>query len=59
MCENLTTKEAAKYLGLSLATLKKWRQRKQGLSYLKLGSRVFYELKELDKFLVNCKISKN
>lgn len=42
---------AANYVRLSPATLRTWRAKKQGPSYLKLGGRVLYEQKTLDEWL--------
>ena len=42
------TQEAAAYLGVKPCTLELWRCRKKGPRYFKLGSRVMYDLVELD-----------
>lgn len=47
----LTTRQAAKYLGLSMSTLNKWRCYGFGPKYLKLGRAVRYRLDELDRYL--------
>jgi excisionase family DNA binding protein len=44
----LTTKEAAKYLGLSVSTLNKLRLTGEGPAYFKLGRSVRYRLSDLD-----------
>lgn len=46
-----TTREAAKYLGLSMSTLNKWRCYGFGPKYLKLGRAVRYRQEELDRYL--------
>lgn len=46
-----TTREAAKYLGLSMSTLNKWRCYGFGPKYLKLGRAVRYRQEELDLYL--------
>ena len=47
--KQLTTEEAASYLGLSPRTLEKWRGKTvTGPPYLKLGRRVFYSLEDLE-----------
>ena len=51
----LSTKGAAKLLGLQPATLKVWRWRGTGPKYLKLGdkpgSRVMYDIRDLQNWL--------
>ena len=49
----LNAKEAAEYLKLSYYTLEKWRTRKQGLPYVKIGTRVFYRQSDLDNWLAS------
>jgi excisionase family DNA binding protein len=46
-----TTRQAAKYLGLSISTLNKWRCYGFGPKYLKLGRAVRYRQEELDRYL--------
>ena len=46
-----TTREAARYLGLAVSTLNKWRCYGTGPKYLKLGRAVRYTKDELDSFL--------
>ena len=46
-----TTREAARYLGLAVSTLNKWRCYGTGPKYLKLGRAVRYRQDELDHFL--------
>ena len=52
----LSNREAAKYLGLSEATLNVWRCKRKGPSYRKVGRRIFYPQIALDEFLENCRI---
>lgn len=47
---NLTVREAARYLGVSPATLNAWRSRGTGPEYLKLGGKVFYPVRLLDAY---------
>jgi len=47
----LTTKEAAVLLALQTQTLEMWRGRGRGPKYLKLGSAVRYERRELEAFV--------
>ena len=46
--KKLNTQEAAAYLGVKPCTLELWRCRKKGPRYFKLGSRVMYDLADLD-----------
>jgi len=46
----LDTKEAAKYLKLGRSTLHKLRQSGGGPAFSKLGTRVVYELTDLDEW---------
>lgn len=46
--KKLNTQEAAAYLGVKPYTLELWRCRKKGPRYFKLGSRVMYELTDLE-----------
>ena len=47
----LDTKQSAQVLGLKPQTLEAWRLRGKHLQFLKLGSRVFYQRAELDRFI--------
>lgn len=47
----ITTREAAKYLGLSSSTLNKWRCHGGGPEFLKLGRAVRYRFEDLDAFV--------
>lgn len=46
----LNTQEAAQYLGLKRGTLEVWRSLGKGPRYFKLGTRVVYEVEDLDAF---------
>ena len=48
---NLTTKQAARLLGLSVSTLNKWRCYGTGPRFLKLGRAVRYRRPDLDAFI--------
>ena len=48
---NLTTKQAARLLGLSVSTLNKWRCYGTGPRFLKLGRAVRYRKMDLRSFL--------
>ena len=48
----LRTRDAAKYLGLSPATLANWRSKGIGVEYIKIGTHtVGYRKSALDRFL--------
>ena len=46
----LTTKEASEYLGVSLATLKRWRQKQISPPYLKQGGVIRYAQDDLEEW---------
>lgn len=47
----LTARNAAEYLDSSVQMLAKWRHLKIGPPYLKIGGKVLYRVKSLDKYL--------
>jgi hypothetical protein len=47
---NLTTKELSKRWSLSEGTLSNWRSLKKGPKYTKIGRRVVYRIKDIEKF---------
>jgi hypothetical protein len=47
----LTVKEAADFLRLSKATLDTWRTAGKGPRFIKAGKRVFYDTRDLDRWL--------
>jgi excisionase family DNA binding protein len=47
----LTDREAAKLLGLSVATLRAWRLRRRGPRYLRFGRAVRYLVADIDRFI--------
>jgi hypothetical protein len=47
----LDTDNAATFLGVSKKTLANWRYRRIGPCWRKVGSMVFYELPDLEKFV--------
>ncbi len=48
----LTTPQAARYLGLAVSTLNKWRCSRDGPRFLKLGRAVRYRRQDLDAFVM-------
>jgi len=53
----ITEKEAAPILAVSLSTIRKWRLKKEGPSYYKIGRKVLYDLDELNEFIKDSKIN--
>lgn len=49
--DRLRGTSAAEYLGISASTLEKMRHEGRGPRYLKLGGRVFYQVKDLDSYI--------
>jgi excisionase family DNA binding protein len=47
----LTVKETADYLRLSHSTLEAWRTKGRGPRFAKLGKKVFYDTRDLDKWI--------
>ena len=48
--QKLTTVEAAKFLGVQPNTLEIWRCRKKEPKYSKIGSRVLYDINDLEAY---------
>lgn len=48
--QKLNTEEAAAYLGIKSNTLEVWRCKHKGPRYSKLGSRVLYDVDDLEAF---------
>ena len=47
---------AAEYLGgVVVGTLAKWRHFGEGPAYVKLGSRIFYDRADLDRYIDGCR----
>lgn len=46
----LNTPDAAEYLGVKRGTMEVWRSLGKGPRYIKLGTRVVYEISDLDSF---------
>lgn len=46
--KKLNTQEAADLLGVQPCTLERWRCKKRGPRYAKLGSRVMYDIRDLE-----------
>ena len=49
--QNLTTPQAAAYLGLRPATLEQWRWSGRGPRFIKLGRACRYRLSDLEQFI--------
>jgi hypothetical protein len=53
----LSSSDLSKRWKMSVGTLANWRNQKTGPSFLKLGSRVVYKLKDVEKFELKNKVS--
>ena len=51
--QKLNTEEAATYLGIRPNTLEVWRCKHKGPRYAKIGSRVLYDLDDLEAFFIS------
>lgn len=51
--QKLNTEEAAAYLGIRPNTLEVWRTKKKGPKYSKIGSRVLYDLNDLESYFIS------
>jgi len=47
----LTEEEASHYLCLSVHTLRQWRSKSIGPDYLRVGTRIIYDVKDLDMWM--------
>lgn len=50
----LTTKQAAAYLGVAVATLRTWRHRRRGPKSFRMEGRIVYRRSALDAYLDAC-----
>ena len=55
--KKLNTAEAAEYLGVRPNTLEVWRCKHKGPRYSKIGSRVLYDMADLEAFFHSCSVS--
>ena len=53
---NLTPDQAAEYLRLSERTLIRWRNRRVGPAWVKVGRRVLYRRSDLDSWMDNQRV---
>lgn len=51
--QKLNTEEAATYLGIRPNTLEAWRCKHKGPRYAKIGSRVLYDVDDLEAFFIS------
>ncbi|SHN71577.1 helix-turn-helix transcriptional regulator [Desulfovibrio litoralis] len=56
MSKKLNTIEAAEYLGVKRGTMEVWRSLGKGPRFSKLGTRVVYEIQDLDSFVSDRKV---
>jgi excisionase family DNA binding protein len=61
MQDQLTTKQAAQYLGIKPNTLHQWRKRKNApdIPYYVIGGKILYEKNDLDIFLKKARTTKH
>jgi predicted DNA-binding transcriptional regulator AlpA len=53
----MNSKDAASYLGVSEATMKRWRQTSSGPEYIRLGERsIKYRKSDLDKYILDRRV---
>ena len=57
--DRLTQEQAAKYLGVSLQTIIRWRKKKPNFPFVVLGKRRVYSKKLLKEFMVTGKTAIN
>lgn len=57
MGEIYSLQQAADKLKVSPGTLNKWRHYQKGPTYIKMGGRIFYDSKDLDKYIEKRKIT--
>lgn len=49
--ERLTEREAAKFLGVSVALLQKWRRNNRGPAWMKFGWAIRYDCSDLEAYM--------
>ena len=49
-------KEAAKFIGVAVQTLRNWRHQRKGPAYHKIGKAVRYRVSDLEVYLNGCSI---
>ena len=54
--KKLNTEAAADYLGVKPNTLEVWRSHRKGPKYSKIGSRVLYDLGDLEAYFTSCSV---
>jgi Helix-turn-helix domain len=55
MADRLTVSQAGDYIPCGISTLNKLRVSGGGPRFIKIGGRVLYDVRDLDKWLENCK----
>ena len=53
---NLLEAEAAAYVGVKSQTLAKWRIRNFGPPFLRLSSKIFYQIEDLNTWVQSCRV---
>ena len=55
--EYLNKKDVFKMTGISIATLNRWIHEKKHIPFIKAGKRVFYDSKDIKKFMNENKVT--
>ena len=56
MKQYLSEREVSKVTGLAIQTLRNWRHRRRGFTYIKIGRCVRYDPEDVEAFMQNKKI---
>lgn len=56
MSDRLTTAEVAAMLRVTPRTLKRWRKEEVGPSYVRVETRIFYEVSDIEEYLAARKV---
>lgn len=54
--EYLDVDAAADFVGVSRATIDRWRMDREGPAFIKIGQRVMYALADLRAFMTSCRV---
>ncbi|MEV7800933.1 helix-turn-helix domain-containing protein [Microbacterium foliorum] len=51
----INQEQTAAVLGVSEKTLSEWRYKRRNLPFIKMGSRIMYDVKDIEQFISSCK----
>lgn len=54
----MTTRDAAKQLGVAEDTLKKWRLKGTGPGFIKIGGRIYYTQEQVNAYIASQTVSR-